>query len=585
MELSRLKIGDEDFLVASMIERCPKVMMLRELVKNGLEATEGAVAGDRRVEIGPLDIAGVRKLAIWNTGPGMTAEELFRMCDIASSIGKTNSLEQNFGMGAKVASLPSNQHGIRYRSCRNGQVHQVMMGKRGGHYGRVRQQGPDGSLADVIDATEAAVADGRGLEHDWTEVVLLGNRPDQDTIADPYDGAPGVEPSWLTDDLSSRFYAIPKGVQVILHPGAQPRGDAQTFQPLADRLQAYERHDAVLDQRGVRFHYIFDAPDPERPRQTRSSRDALQPALPGAAILYRGEFYDWLRDWRWIYDSPSFGFPFGARNFTLLVELPDDYHLLPDAYRQFLRYRENAQSQVEVRHFAAEIARHRPDWVLDLLRRLTPDGSHAESARGGMSALFARLGIRRRWWPPGSPAGSPGAGEGDGIEYEVAPQIVALRDPTDIQERGLQNRAARFYRDTHQLFMNFSYAGVEKLRQQLETEFATVEDHEKLREAALLVAELTITSLVCRKLVYALAKRGEWQEWELEHATTAPSLTVAADDHDAELPKARLEMANRLGIPEPVTISAESTPAIEVARQHLAEAMKALLTAGRVEVG
>ena len=32
--VTKLRVGDEDFLVTSMIERCPKSMMLRELVKN-----------------------------------------------------------------------------------------------------------------------------------------------------------------------------------------------------------------------------------------------------------------------------------------------------------------------------------------------------------------------------------------------------------------------------------------------------------------------------------------------------------------------------------------------------------------------
>ena len=33
-----LRVADEDFLVASMIERCPKTMMIRELVMNAIEA-------------------------------------------------------------------------------------------------------------------------------------------------------------------------------------------------------------------------------------------------------------------------------------------------------------------------------------------------------------------------------------------------------------------------------------------------------------------------------------------------------------------------------------------------------------------
>jgi len=49
-----LKVGDEGFLVASMIERCPKTMMLRELAMNALEAARNAPEDHRLVETDPL---------------------------------------------------------------------------------------------------------------------------------------------------------------------------------------------------------------------------------------------------------------------------------------------------------------------------------------------------------------------------------------------------------------------------------------------------------------------------------------------------------------------------------------------------
>jgi len=99
-----LDVADEKFLVASLIERCPKTMMIRELMMNALEAARHAPEGQRLVEITAQPIDGVNKLAIWNTGPGMDAAELLRICNIASSIGKEKGLTGNFGMGAKVAS-------------------------------------------------------------------------------------------------------------------------------------------------------------------------------------------------------------------------------------------------------------------------------------------------------------------------------------------------------------------------------------------------------------------------------------------------------------------------------------------------
>jgi hypothetical protein len=43
----------------------------------------------------------------------MSDAELHHMCDIAASIGKEKGLDENFGMGAKVASLPKPQNFTR----------------------------------------------------------------------------------------------------------------------------------------------------------------------------------------------------------------------------------------------------------------------------------------------------------------------------------------------------------------------------------------------------------------------------------------------------------------------------------------
>lgn len=129
--VSAIKVHDESFLVTSLIERCPKTMMLRELVQNALEAAKEAPNGRRLVTIDSMDVGmPAPKLCIWNTGPGMDAEKLVTICNIASSHGKQLGLSENFGMGAKVASLPSNQIGMRYRSCRKGIVSEVILCKK-----------------------------------------------------------------------------------------------------------------------------------------------------------------------------------------------------------------------------------------------------------------------------------------------------------------------------------------------------------------------------------------------------------------------------------------------------------------------
>src|SRR5262245_66425487 len=110
-------------------------MMVRERMQNALEAARLAHEGQHLVEISAASFDGIPKLVIWNTGPGMDSRELLHICDLASTIGKEMSLTGNFGMGAKVASLPSNQVGMRYRSCKNGSVSEVILCKRDGVYG------------------------------------------------------------------------------------------------------------------------------------------------------------------------------------------------------------------------------------------------------------------------------------------------------------------------------------------------------------------------------------------------------------------------------------------------------------------
>jgi len=204
-EITPLQINDKEFLIASTIERCPKVMMLRELTMNALEAAALAAQNQRRIEFHVIKSGNVDKLAIWNTGPGMDGHELHEMCDIASSIRKSKSLDGNFGMGAKVASLPSNKFGLRYRSCKHGIVHELILCERDGKYGRLRRRDDNGDLHEVIDVTELVKAEGADTSFEWTEVTLLGNHRSQNTARDPYDGDPSCDAQWLATYLYHRF--------------------------------------------------------------------------------------------------------------------------------------------------------------------------------------------------------------------------------------------------------------------------------------------------------------------------------------------------------------------------------------------
>ncbi|MBW6400294.1 ATP-binding protein [Roseomonas sp. HJA6] len=566
--VTRLRVGDEAFLVAAMIERCPKSMMIRELLQNALEAAGNAPEGQRRVEFSALTLAGSRKLAIWNAGRGLTADELYRMCDIAASINKETGLDANFGMGAKVASLPSNQHGLRYRSCRDGTVHEVILGKRDGIYGRIRQPGPDGRPTEVIEATAAAQAEGRDTRQDWTEVVLLGNRPDQDTVADPYDGHPSSPGNWLTESIAGRFLRFPSGIDVTLLPGVRPGTPrSHTLRGAERRIVALRHHERVTLRNGIAIHYAYDPPDPDRPARNLSQASGPENAEGLAAVAYRGEMYSMLRGAHWRREAPSFGIATGARHVSVVIELPASFPVQIEGYREFLRYRGDLQRPLRLLDFAAMAAENQPDWLKDILASNSPSASLVIDARFAMEALLRELGVTRlrraravpaalaeAAAPPAestpAPAGKaaaqpPPAQRVDDPKappqpvFETAPEIFLLREPAEIADVGLTHRAACYYPESHQLHVNLAYPAVGSFARMLA---GVEEDGEPIAPAAVDVAERFTVMRVGRALVHALAKRGrprEWNEAQLRAVLSPESLTLAADDVHAGLTDAR----------------------------------------------
>ena len=175
--MTRLKVSNEDFLVASLIDRCPSTMMLRELVMNAIEASNKSK--EKLIKIRVAKWNNTEKLSIWNSGPGMSDSELRKACDMSSSVDKIQSLDENFGMGAKVSSLKANKLGMRYRSNKNGNVSEVVMGQeidpvtRKGIYMRIDYPDSNTNWPDVLNVTKEVKEEGIDISSDWTEVVLF----------------------------------------------------------------------------------------------------------------------------------------------------------------------------------------------------------------------------------------------------------------------------------------------------------------------------------------------------------------------------------------------------------------------------
>jgi hypothetical protein len=590
-----LKVANEAFLVSSMIERGPKAMMIRELVVNGIEAAEHAPASDRRIIIGSSTVGGARKLRIWNTGPGMTPGELLQITDLASSLRKQNSLDKNFGMGAKVAALPSNRHGLRYRSCVDDRVSEVTMGYRDGTYGRLRV---GASNAEVLDATDACRAEsGYELGRDWTEVVLCGNAPGQDTVAAPYDGAPQVGPDWMAQYLENRFFRLPPDVTLTLMPEIWGGSAPRDFVGLDDRRAQFGRTETRTTPSGVKIHYYFDPPDGAT---TRSAASAMAPGTARGGVVFRDEMYDVRAGELWLHDAPVYGIPFGAKYCSVFVELPHDYLVWPEAYRQFLRFQGNDQKQIFLGDFSALVRAYMPAWLAEIIRAFGPrQANYVSEISDELRALLAELGVLPQspaGAPPGAPVPprppAPPASDAppptppepvtpEGVApppppppppaappppakappkpkppvFERPPEIIGLRTAEMLKERALEGRAAKFYPQSHQIFVNLTYPAVEQMASALAQEHGvdtSGSEEEVVRRVATEIAEWCLTRRVTRALVYSLAKKAlGWRPEEVTRGQSPESLSLAADDWSGMMETARLRFQEAMAMKAP----------------------------------
>ena len=372
MPNEELKIANIPFAVTSQIGRAPHWTMIRELTMNAIEAASKA-SGDKIVHWTTGLHGGVRKAVIWNTGPGMDASELKRATDLACEVGKQLGLDDNFGVGAKVSSLPSNKLGMRMRSCRAGRVSEVIIGEDPdtGAYVRFERDFPDGRSETVIDVTSVAQKEGRSTAYDWTEVMLLGNSDDQDTAATPLSSVPTTEKAFIANSLYRRFYRVPDGVKVRLDDVYHRFDSTRTFVALGNRYDKFQRHESVrIDDINATVHFLHDPPIGDRSGLRKSSSNALGSTSTTLCLIHKDEMYSIASGKEWSAAAPRFGIPFGSKELCVHIEL-DDVEARPSQYRERLISRETGSDLIPD-DYALYVVDAMPEWVKEVVRNAFP---------------------------------------------------------------------------------------------------------------------------------------------------------------------------------------------------------------------
>jgi hypothetical protein len=276
MQNEAIVISDVAFVVTSQIERAPHWTMIRELTMNAIEAAARA-SGEKVVHWTSSMYKGARKAVIWNTGPGMDAAELKAATDLACKINKSLGLDENFGVGAKVSSLANNKLGMRFRSCKRGKVSEVILEYDPDQklYVRIQRQLRSGASDTVIDVTQAVTNEGRRVDFDWTDVMLVGNSQDQDTAARPFANNM-TEKAHVATALYRRFYRLPQGVKVRLDPVYHRLDGTRTFAAIGQRTDKFARAESVIvPELNITIHFLHDPAVNDKSSMRMSSSNAL----------------------------------------------------------------------------------------------------------------------------------------------------------------------------------------------------------------------------------------------------------------------------------------------------------------------
>lgn len=213
--MTKLSIVGASHFVGRMFEACGNYQWAREFLKNALEAEATKV--EFGIEWQAVDREGVYRRTIADNGSGMAGSELHRFFStLGEGAKKIGGVHDNFGVGAKIASLPWNPEGMVVLSYKDGAASMIWI-----------QLDPDtaeyellefnvgGTMHSVIDPTQIqwdADINWAEVAPEWarqngTTIVLLGSEEAPDTVL----GNPNARESdikGLSVYLNSRFWDL-----------------------------------------------------------------------------------------------------------------------------------------------------------------------------------------------------------------------------------------------------------------------------------------------------------------------------------------------------------------------------------------
>ena len=213
--MKKLAIVGATHFVNRMFEACGNYQWAREFLNNSIEANATKV--EFGIEWQAVEKLGVYRRTISDNGIGMSREELLSFFStLGEGAKRIGGVHDNFGVGAKIASLPWNSEGvvvISYKDAKPSMIH-IQLDDDGAEYELQEFHSDKGinhaiNPADVEwgdDVNWAEIAPTWAREH-GTTIVLLGSEEAPDTVVgNPKAGEKDIK--GLSVYLNSRFWNL-----------------------------------------------------------------------------------------------------------------------------------------------------------------------------------------------------------------------------------------------------------------------------------------------------------------------------------------------------------------------------------------
>ena len=392
-----VSIANVSFAIMRLIKDAPyQKMWAREVLKNAIDATAQYIASNKIESPVPIRVRALRvnelfndlnttnyKLSFLNYG-GLTAHELCSATDLFSSVGKTQSDSDNFGVGMKVTL--ANFTDILMISYKEDIANYVLLGIEKKELKRIN------NVQNCTDWVKSqAEYRGYDLDHEWTEIILMGKEsaPEQNTFTHTLGSDKDKESAnHVISKVFTRFVDIPENIEIYFANGDDEGNRIHGCGPTAFKNGIkFKTKEQVWDDAknkvpeclkisvpgkdGNIYHYYYDAPADNGQHATHGFSDRF--GNTNFVSLIWGKYndrerYDVLDLTKWKRVATRLGILSDHKCFKIDVELPYEQYDTT-TYRNELKLKGNeSDDPIRYRDFINGIEENFPAKIVEKIR-------------------------------------------------------------------------------------------------------------------------------------------------------------------------------------------------------------------------